>query len=279
MQMRAVVELAILRMRLEVRHVIGQLHRLDVVQAKLLKAGRVNQRRGPGLIDPVQRRAGGGVFAGVEGLRNLRRQHACIGHQQVRQAAFPRPRRPQHQRFFVLQQRHQFGRLCIVCRRCGVFRLDRQWQHLVAHTPIGRKFGPGPAEGLDQVAFIQRNDGLDALGFRRNQGTCQLAFRKFGFCGNQDQDLVQIGGKRLGPHFILPVKQVAALFYFFDRAFVLRGQPADAVADDDLAFLAARVANDPLAGFGFNQHMAAKTCHHQSRLRARQRRSAGTCRP
>lgn len=38
MQVRAVVELAVLRMRFEVRHQLCQLHGLNMVQAKFLKS-------------------------------------------------------------------------------------------------------------------------------------------------------------------------------------------------------------------------------------------------
>ena len=68
--------------------------------------------------------------------------------------------------------------------------LDRQRQHLVTHAPVGCEFGPGPAERLDQIAFIQRNDGANVLGLRRDQRARQLAFGKLRLCSNQNQDLV-----------------------------------------------------------------------------------------
>src|SRR5207245_579455 len=77
------------------------------------------------------------------------------------------------------------------------------------------------------------------------------------------------GGKGLGAHLVLPVKQVAARLNFFNRAFILRGQPLDAVANHGLAFLATRVADETFAGWRFNEHMAAKPGHHQTRLGAR----------
>ena len=48
------------------------------------------------------------------------------------------------------------------------------------------------------------------------------------------------------------------------------------VANDSLALLAARVADYSLAGFSFDQHMAAKTSDYQTRLCALDRRCAGT---
>ena len=61
--MRAVVELAALRMRLEVRHQVGELHGLNVVQPELLKARRVDERGLTGLAYPVECGAGRCVFA------------------------------------------------------------------------------------------------------------------------------------------------------------------------------------------------------------------------
>ena len=63
MQMCAVVELAALRMRLEVRHQLCQLHGLNMVQPELLKARRVDECGLPGAIHPVERGAGRCVFA------------------------------------------------------------------------------------------------------------------------------------------------------------------------------------------------------------------------
>ena len=63
MQVRAIVEFAILRMRLEVRHQVGKLHGFDVVQSELLKAWRIYERGLPGLVYPVKRGAGRRVFA------------------------------------------------------------------------------------------------------------------------------------------------------------------------------------------------------------------------
>ena len=68
MQVRAVVELAILRIGFQVGHQIGQLHGLDMVQAKLLKSGRVNKGSGPRFVNPLQRSAGGGVLARIKCL-------------------------------------------------------------------------------------------------------------------------------------------------------------------------------------------------------------------
>ena len=88
MQMSAVVELTLLSMPLNVRHQSAKLHWLDVMQAKLLKPRRVNQRGGTLCIHPVQRGASRRVFARVERLRNFGRQNPGLRNQQVGQTAF-----------------------------------------------------------------------------------------------------------------------------------------------------------------------------------------------
>ena len=61
--MGAVVELAVLGVRFDIWHQSAQQHGFYVMQAKLLKTGRIDQRGGSRFINPVQRGAGGGVFA------------------------------------------------------------------------------------------------------------------------------------------------------------------------------------------------------------------------
>ena len=75
MQVGAVVKLAGAGVRGNVGHTAGQLHWRDVLQAKFLKARRINQRGGALCIDPIQRGAGGGVLARIERLRNFVGQH------------------------------------------------------------------------------------------------------------------------------------------------------------------------------------------------------------
>ena len=90
MQVRAVVELAVLRVRFEVRHQLRQLHRLNMVQAKFLKAWRVNECCTARGVDPIQRCAGGGVLARIKSPRDLCRQHLGCRYEQVGQTAFAR---------------------------------------------------------------------------------------------------------------------------------------------------------------------------------------------
>ena len=63
MQVAAVVELAFRNVHFEIWHVAGQMHGINVIQAKFLKAWRVNQSGGFGIVKPIPCGAGGCVFA------------------------------------------------------------------------------------------------------------------------------------------------------------------------------------------------------------------------
>lgn len=61
--MGAVVVLAIAEVPAQIGHECGELRRLDVMEAKLLKAGRIDQRRVLSSVYPVPVGACGGVLA------------------------------------------------------------------------------------------------------------------------------------------------------------------------------------------------------------------------
>ena len=90
MKMAAVVELAVPRMGFDVRHQTRQVHRVDVIETKFLESGGVNHRSGFCIIHPIQARAGGRVFARVQGCRNLVRQYVSVRQQPVDKRAFTR---------------------------------------------------------------------------------------------------------------------------------------------------------------------------------------------
>ena len=62
-QMSAVVELAMPQMLRQIGHQSGQLHWLNMMKAKFLESGAVDQGRLAGWIQPVERCRSGGVFA------------------------------------------------------------------------------------------------------------------------------------------------------------------------------------------------------------------------
>ncbi len=163
MQMAAVVKLAVRHVRFEIGHVSGQLPWVNVVQAKLLKAGGVNQCRGFVCIHPIPSGAGGGVFAAVQGLRQDASLHQCTWNQAVDQTAFARARRAQHQRGSPRQACGQGG-------SAGVFVFQRQGHHVIAHVPVGQQPLPSPRKRHGQITFVEGNQRRDVLLFCGNQG-------------------------------------------------------------------------------------------------------------
>ena len=75
MQVGAVVEATLLGVPIEVWHVLTELGGVNLMNAKRLKARRVNERGAFFSIHPVKCRRGGGVFARVQGLTDLLRLH------------------------------------------------------------------------------------------------------------------------------------------------------------------------------------------------------------
>ena len=63
MQMRAVVKLACTGVCFDIGHQPSKVHRINMVQAKLLKPWGINKCRFFRRVLPVKRGAGGGVFA------------------------------------------------------------------------------------------------------------------------------------------------------------------------------------------------------------------------
>ena len=125
------------------------------------------------------------------------------------------------------------------------------------HVPVGLQPGPGAFKRLHQIALVQSNDWRYVFSFGGNQRARKLVAGELGLGCDQDQDLVQVGCKRLGANFVLAVKKVAPGLDLLNRAFVLRSLPQHPVAHHTLAFFAARMADQALALCGFNQKMAA----------------------
>ncbi len=137
------------------------------------------------------------------------------------------------------------------------------------HALVGQQPCPRFLEGLDQVALVQRDDGLDAFGFGGDQRTRELAFREHRLGSNQDQHLVQIGSERLGANLVLAIEKIAPLLDLLYRAFVMRTAPQDLVADDRCALLAAWVADQPLAFRRFDYAVTSMACDHKPALETR----------
>ena len=95
-----------------------------------------------------------------------------------------------------------------------------------------------------QVALVEDDARRDPGLGRGDQGARQLRLAEHRLGGDDDQQLVDVGGERLGLEVVLAVEQVGARQDFVDHAFVARRLPADPVADDRVAALAAGMAED-----------------------------------
>ena len=139
MQMAAVVKLASPGMRLQVWHQSGQMGWINVIEAELLKARRVDHCRCALPVQPVPGGAGGGVFAGVKCPGNLRGLRQRTRFEPIDERAFARTRGPKQQCSFARHQAQQ----CRLVSRAGGF--ERHWKHRVAHAPV--RFEPVPSPG------------------------------------------------------------------------------------------------------------------------------------
>ena len=147
-----------------------------------------------------------------------------------------------------------------------VGRLQAQRQHRAAHAAVGLEPCPGAVERGLQVALVEHDEHVNALGLRRDQRARQLAFGEFGIGGHQHQHLVEVGREGLGAHLVLPVEQVAPLVDALDAALVARHLPLHLVTHDHGVLLAAGVADAASAVGAFDEAMAAMRRHHQTGL-------------
>src|SRR6478735_6823414 len=72
-----------------------------------------------------------------------------------------------------------------------------------------------------------------------DQRARQLRFAEHRLGGDDDEQLVDVGGERLGLPLVLAVEQIGSRQDGVDDAFVARSLPAHPVADDGVALLAA----------------------------------------
>jgi len=84
--------------------------------------------------------------------------------------------------------------------------------------------------------------GISALSAAISARQLRLAERRTG--RHQHQKLIEVAGERLGLPLVLAEQQVAARLDMFDDAFIAADLPADPIADDAIALLAARMAGD-----------------------------------
>ena len=82
------------------------------------------------------------------------------------------------------------------------------------------------------------------LGLGSYQGTRELRFRKLWLGSQQDEHLIEIGGKRLGANFITSVKKILSFQHTFNRAFVGSRLPPNAIAHHRLTFFTPGMTQD-----------------------------------
>ena len=155
--------------------------------------------------------------------------------------------------------------------RASMLAADRQMASKPSATekrgrladPAHPQWIPWVVESLVDPAAKKGFDGF-VLSLGGDQCARELVLRKLGLRRDQDQHLIEVGGKRLGPDFILAVEQVASWFKFLDGPLVLRGLPSHPVADHSLAFLPAGMADDAPAVRGFHYAVAAVSGHDET---------------
>ena len=123
---------------------------------------------------------------------------------------------------------------------------------------------PGLRKGNFQITFVQYDQGFDVLGLGGNQGPRKLRFRKLWLSCQQDENLIEIGGKRFGANFVTPVKKILSFQHTFNRTFVGSRLPPNAIAHHRLAFLSPRMTKDAHAIVQLNHTMSAMGGHYQT---------------
>ena len=113
-------------------------------------------------------------------------------------------------------------------------------EHLDAHRRVGREPRSRAAAKAGRSRLLRTMRAGDAALVGGDQRARQLRFAEHRLGGDDDQQLVEVGGERLGLPLVLAVEQVAAR----QRSSSITPSspdwlPADAVADDGLALLAA----------------------------------------
>jgi hypothetical protein len=256
--MRAVVEAALRHVGAQIGHQPREAGDLDVLQSELLEPRRIDQRAAPFGIQPVPLRGRGRVTAGLQRARDLADLRAGVGHDQVDQRTLPGAARSEQQRLAPLQQRQQAA-----TRRRGI-GLERELHHLEAHRTIGMQ-ALARRLGLRQVDLVQSDQRRDVGTACSDQRACELRLAEHRLAGDDHQQLVDVGGKRLGAPLVLAGKDVDSRFELLDDPLGFAGgQPPHPVADHAFALLAAWSNLVSLAVGRFDQVMATMRRHHET---------------
>jgi hypothetical protein len=206
------------------------------------------------------------VAAGLQRLRDLGGLRPRVRGHQVDERALARAARAEDERGATGEERRE-ARM-----RVDALRLQRDLDDFGTHRRVRREARARSGERR-QVALVEDDARRHAGIGGGDQRARELRFAERRLGGDDDEELVDVGRKRLRLPLVLAVEQVRARHDRLDHAFITRALPAHAVADDGNAPLAPDVAEDARAGAVLDDDVAAVRGDDQSvRMLSRGRR-------
>jgi len=234
-QVAAVVVLAAAQIRLELHESALQHAFRQVVQAELLEARRIDDRRTA--RQPVQTGEGRGVLAGVERRGDLAHGDVGVRHQQVDERRLAHARLADEDRMLAGQQRLQHGQgvLRIGFRRDLVYRIAER-------TVDGGAFARA-RQRLLHVGLVENQMGLDPGRLGRDERARDQVVGEARFGGDDDEQARDVRRQQLRLVLVGAVDQGGAVGDLLDHGLVVRGLlQVHHVAHRHIGFLAARDA-------------------------------------
>ena len=223
------------------------------MQAEGLHAGAVDQAAG--VVEAVQARVGGGVFAGIQRAGDFARGGLRLGQQGVDEGGFAHAGLADQYAAVALQERTQSRYIL----------LRAEFEHAVADGAVGFQPEARLRGGFGEVALVQYDQHLDLLVVRGDQAAREQLVAERGFGGDHDDDLRHVRGDELLAEGVGAMQQRTARGDAFDHALcaVLCGGRGGElhfhhVAAHHFAFLAARQAGQFAAVFEARQVLAAE---------------------
>ncbi len=142
--------------------------------------------------------------------------------------------------------------------RLVAVELERQLEHVDADRVVGPQALARRRERR-QVALVEDDARRDRGVGGGDQRARELRLAEHRLGGDDDEQLVDVGGERLGLPLVAPIEERRARQDLLDHALVAGALPAHAVADDRFAALAARVAEHARAVRTLDDEPAAVT--------------------
>ena len=188
--------------------------------------------------DVIKRGVRRRVFSGIECLRNFASGGTGLGDQCIDQRRFAHAGLTDEHAGLARKPRTQI--FCVVA--------GGEFDHGIAEAAEHRDTLAGLGQAFAQVGLVEQDQRLDFLAFRSEQGAGDQFVGEARFGGDDDDQLVDVGGDQLLADFIGAVKQAGARQDGLDHTLVV-GAALDLhpVATGDLAFLAPREAGEQAA--------------------------------